>query len=49
MARTDPVTLPLLMDQPVGRRIGEIWTDNAERFACDEPRFFEQFRAPGRR
>ena len=44
MPRTDAGLLPLLMDQPVRRQIGEIGPDDAERFARDKPRFSEQSR-----
>ena len=45
MARTHACVLPLLMDKPIRRRIGEIGTDDAERFARDKLRLSEQLRA----
>lgn len=42
MARTHAFALPLLMDKPIRRRIGEIAADDAERFARDKLRFSKQ-------
>jgi hypothetical protein len=42
MARTHAFALPLLMDKPIGRRIGEIGTDDAQRFARDKLCLSEQ-------
>ncbi len=49
MARTHAFPFPLLVDQPIGGRIGKIGTDDAERFARDKPRLLEQSRPPHRR
>ena len=45
MERTHPFAFPLLMNEPVGRRVGERGTDDAERFAGDKARLSEQSRA----
>jgi len=42
MARTYAFALPLLVDQPIRRRIGEIGTDDPEGFARDKPCLPEQ-------
>ena len=42
MTRTNAVRFPLLMDEPISGRIGEIGADDAERFARDKLRLPEQ-------
>ena len=44
MLRAHPVALPLLMDQPISRRVGEIGADDPQRFARDKPGLSEQSR-----
>src|SRR5205823_1860197 len=41
MARADAIAFPLLMNQPITRRIAEFRTDDPERFGRDEARLAE--------
>lgn len=45
MARANSFTFPLLMDQPIRRRIGKSGPNDAERFAGDKERLSQQPRA----
>lgn len=48
MARANTVTLPLLVDEPISRRIGKRGPNDTERFACDKARLSQQPRASRR-